>query len=325
MRAMVYNRYGSPEDVLQLTDIDKPVPGDDQVLIKVHAAGVDPSVWHLVTGLPFLVRIMGFGLLKPKYSIAGWDVAGQVEAVGKNVQQFRPGDEVFGTCRGSFAEYACAAEDKFVTKPSNLTLEQAAAIPVSGLTALQGLRDVAKVQPGQKVLVIGAGGGVGSYAVQIAKAFGAEVTGVCSTAKVDLVRSLGADFVIDYTKEDLSKKGQRYDCILDTGGRRPLSHLRRVLAPEGTLVGVGGEGGGKWTGGFLGDQIRTLAISPFTRQRLRSMMAKTRKDDLVVLKNMIEAGKVTPALDRTFPLAEAAQAIRYLTEGKVKGKCVITI
>ncbi len=325
MKAMVYHEYGPPEDVLTLDDIDKPVAGDNQVLIKVHSAGVDPSVWHLVTGLPFLVRIMGFGLLKPRYTIAGWDVAGQVEAVGKNVQQFRPGDEVFGTCRGSFAEYACAAEDKFIAKPSNLTLAQAAAIPVSGLTALQGLRDVAKVQPGQKVLVIGAGGGVGSYAVQIAKAFGTEVTGVCSTAKVDMVRSIGADFVIDYTKDDLSKNGQRYDCIIDTGGRRPLSHLRRVLAPEGTLVGVGGEGGGRWTGGFLGDLIKTFAISPFTSQRLRSMMARTTRADLVVLKDLIEAGKVTPALDRTFPLAEAATAIRYLTDRKVRGKCVITV
>jgi NADPH:quinone reductase-like Zn-dependent oxidoreductase len=243
MKAIVQDTYGSA-DVLELRDIDTPVVGDDELLLRVHAAGVGPDVWHLMTGLPYLVRVMGNGLRAPTRRIRGWDVAGRVETVGKNVSELHPGDEVFGTCEGSFAEYARARADKLAAKPANLTFEQAAAVPVSGCTALQGLRDSGHVQPGQKVLIIGAAGGVGTFAVQLAKAFGAEVTGVCSTMKVDLVRSIGADEVVDYTRDDFADGARFYDLMLDTAGRRPLSHLRRALAPHGTLVIVGGEGGG---------------------------------------------------------------------------------
>jgi NADPH:quinone reductase-like Zn-dependent oxidoreductase len=249
MKAIVQDRYGST-DVLELRNIEKPTAGDDDILVLVHAAGVDPGVWHLMTGLPYLVRVMGYGLRKPKIQVRGTDAAGTVEAVGKNVRQFKPGDPVFGTCDGSFAEYACAKAERFAPKPANLTFEQAAAVPVSGMTALNGLRDAGKLQPGQKVLIIGAAGGVGSYAVQLAKAFGTAVTGVCSTSKADLVRAIGADEVIDYTQEDFTDGTRRFDLILDTAGRRQLSRLRRVLAPRGTLVIVGGEGGDRWLGGF---------------------------------------------------------------------------
>ena len=244
MKAIVQDTYGSA-DVLELRDIDKPVVGDNDVFVRVVAAGVNPGVGHLMTGLPYLLRIMGFGLCKPKLPVRGEDVAGRVEAVGKDVTRFQPGDEVFGTCGGSFAEYACAREDKFVPKPANLTFEQAAAIPDSAVTGLEGLRDVAKVKPGQKVLIIGAAGGIGTFTVQIAKAFGAEVTGVCSTTKTDLVRSIGADHAIDYTREEFADGRQHYDVILDTAGNRSLSHLRRALTPQGTLVIVGGEGSGR--------------------------------------------------------------------------------
>jgi NADPH:quinone reductase-like Zn-dependent oxidoreductase len=323
MKAIVQDSYGAA-DVLRLADIDGPEIGDDGVLVRVHAAGLDPSVWHLMTGEPYLVRIMGFGLLKPKSRVRGWDVAGRVAAVGKNVTQFQVGDEVFGTCAGSFAEYAKARVDKVAPKPANLTLEQAAAVPVSAVTALQGLRDVGKVEPGQQVLVIGAAGGVGTYAVQLAKAFGAEVTGVCSTTKLDLVRSIGADHVIDYTREDLRAPGRRYDVILDTAGNRPLSHLRPALTPRGTLVMVGGEGGGRWTGG-VGQLLGALALSPFVRHRLRALMAASRKEDLLFLTQLIEAGKVTPVIDRTFALHEVPEAIRYLQAGHARGKVVITV
>lgn len=247
MKAIVQDMYGSP-DVLQLREIDTPVAGEDEVLVRVHAAGVDQGVWHLMAGLPYLMRIAGFGLRAPKNPVRGYDVAGRVEAVGKNVTRFQSGEEVFGTCRGSFAEYACARADRLAPKPSNLTFEQAAAVPISGYAALQAVRDQGKVRPGQRVLIIGAGGGVGTFAVQLAKAFGAEVTGVCSTTKVELVRSIGADRVIDYTREDFADGRSRYDVILDIAGNRSLSHLRRALAPEGTLVIVGGEGGGRWLG-----------------------------------------------------------------------------
>jgi len=249
MNAVVQDTCGSP-DVLELREIDEPVVGDDQVLVQVRAAGVDPGVWHLMTGLPYLVRVVGYGLRKPKVGIRGRDVAGRVEVVGANVTRFRPGDEVFGVCDGSFAEYVCARPDKLAPKPANLTFEQAAAVPISGLTALQALRDTGKVQLGQTVLIIGAAGGVGSFAVQLAKAFGAKVTGVCSTTKLDLVRSIGADEVIDYTREDFSDGARHWDLVVDTAGRRSLSQLRRALAPRGTLVIVGGEGGGRWLGGF---------------------------------------------------------------------------
>ncbi len=323
MKAIAQDKYGSP-DVLELEEVDKPVVGDDDVLVRVHAAGVDPGVWHLMTGLPYLVRIMGFGLLKPKTSVRGMDVSGQVEAVGKDVTQFQRGDEVFGTCNGSFAEYACAREDKLAPKPANLTFEQAAAIPISGCTALQGLRDAGKVQPGLKTLIIGAAGGVGTFAVQLAKAFGAQVTGVCSTTKADLVRSIGADAVIDYTRDDFADGVQLYDLILDTAGNRSLSHLRRALAPRGTLVIIGGEGGGRWFGG-TDRQLRALMLSPFVSQKLRPLLSMERKEDLHFLKELVEAGRVTPFIDRTYPLSEVPGAIRYLEEGHARGKVVITV
>jgi NADPH:quinone reductase-like Zn-dependent oxidoreductase len=295
MRAVVQDTYGSPE-VLEVREIDEPVPEDNQVLVGVRAAGVDPGVWHLMTGRPYLVRIMGYGLRKPKVGIRGQDVAGRVEAVGTNVTGFHPGAEVFGIGDGSFAEDACAP------KPANLTFEQAAAVPISGLTALQALRDRGKVQPGQTVLVIGAAGGVGSFAVQLAKAFGAQVTGVCGTTKLDLVRSIGADEVIDYTRQDFADGARHWDLIVDTAGRRSLSQLRRALAPRGTLVIVGGEGGGRWLGGFDRMILRAPAMSAFSRQRLRSLVSKERSEDLLVLTELIEAGKVTPVIDRTYPL-----------------------
>jgi NADPH:quinone reductase-like Zn-dependent oxidoreductase len=324
MKAIVQDTYGAA-DVLELRDIDKPVVGDDEVLVRVHAAGVDPGVWHLMTGLPYLVRVMGYGLRTPKTRVRGRDVAGRVEAVGKNVTRFHRGDEVFGICDGSFAEYTSARADKLAPKPVNLTSEQAAAVPISGVTALQGLRDAGKVQPGQQVLVIGAAGGVGSFAVQLAKAFGAEVTGVCSTTKLDLVRSIGADQVIDYAREDFADGVQRYDLIVDTAGNRSLRHLRRALTPRGTLVIVGGEGGGRWLGGFDRQILRAPVLSRFVRQRLRPFISKERSEDLVVLKELIEAGKLTPIIDRTYPLAEAPEAIRYLEQGHARGKVVITV
>ena len=299
MKAIVQDTYGSP-DVLELRDIDKPLVADDEVLVRVHAAGLNPGVWHLMTGLPYVMRIMGAGLLKPKKSVAGADVAGSVEAVGKDVTQFQPGDEVFGSCEGSFAEYACAREDRLVRKPANLTLEQAAAVPDSAVTALQGLRDTGQVKAGQKVLIIGAAGGVGTFAVQIAKALGAEVTGVCSTTKTDLVRSIGADHAIDYTREDCADGRQNYDIILDTAGNRSLSHLRRALTPQGTLVIIGGEGGGRWFG--LSRQLRALMLSALVGQRLRSLFSMERpKEDLQFVKELVEAGKVTPVMDSDLP------------------------
>jgi len=323
MKAIVQDMYGSP-DVLELREIDKPVVGGDEVLVRVHAAGVDQGVWHLTAGLPYLVRVAGVGLRAPKNPVRGVDVAGRVEAVGENVTRFGPGDEVFGTCRGSFAEYACAGADRLVPKPANLTFEQAAAVPVSGCTALQAVRDRGKVRAGQRVLIIGAGGGVGTFAVQLAKAFGAEVTGVCSTTKVELVRSIGADRVIDYTREDFADGRNRFDVILDIAGNRSLSHLRRALAPEGTLVIVGGEGGGRWLGG-IDRTLRALVLSPFVRQKLGTWVATQRKEDLEALRELLEAGKVTPVVDRTFPLNEVPEAIRYLREGRAQGKVVITV
>ena len=322
MNAIVQDTYGSAE-VLELREIDKPVPKDHEVLVRVGAAGVDRGVWHLMTGLPYLLRA-GYGLRAPRNAVRGREVSGRVEGVGREVTRFRPGDEVMGIAEGSFAEYACAREDKLARKPANLSFEQAAAVPVSASTALQGLRDQGTLQPGQKVLVIGAAGGVGSYAVQLAKAFGAEVTGVCSTSQVDLVRSLGADEVIDYTREEFADRAHRYDLILDTAGRRPLSHLRRALTRRGTLVIVGGEGGDRWTGG-MGRQLRALAISPFLRQRLRMFVNKERHEELELLTELIEAGKVTPVIDRIYPLGEAPEAIRQLVDGHLRGKLVITV
>jgi NADPH:quinone reductase-like Zn-dependent oxidoreductase len=323
MKAMTQDRYGSA-DVLVLDDVARPVAGDDEVLIRVHAAGVGPDVWHLMTGLPYFVRLMGLGLRKPKARVLGWDAAGSVEAVGRDVTDFQPGAEVFGTSRGSFAEYTCARAENLALKPANLSFEQAAGVPVSGCTALHGLRDEGEIQAGQTALIIGASGGVGTFAVQLAKVFGAHVTGVCSTTKVDLVRSLGADQVIDYTREDFADGGQRYDLILDTAGRRSLSHLRRALTPKGTLVIVGGEGGGRLTGGFE-RQLRAALLSPFVGQRLRAVMSTERQEDLRYLKDVIEAGEVTPVISKTYPLAEAAKALRDADEGHGRGKTVITV
>ena len=323
MKAIVQDRYGTA-DVLKLEDIDKPKAASGDVLLRVHAASAHIGDWHFMTGLPYLFRIAGSGLRAPKTRVRGTDLAGRVEAIGKDVTLFQPGDEVFGICNGAFAEYATARQDKIAPKPANLTFEQAATAPTSGSTALQALRDAGKVQPGQTVLIIGAAGGVGSFAVQIAKAFGAHVTGVCSTTKVELVRSIGADDVIDYTRDDFAETGQRYDLILDIAGNRSLSHLRRGLAPRGTLVIVGGEGGGRWFGG-IDRQLRAQMLSPFVRQKLGTFIAKQKGDDMVVLKELIEAGKVTPVIDTTYPLSEVPEAVRHLEEGHARGKVVITV
>jgi NADPH:quinone reductase-like Zn-dependent oxidoreductase len=323
MKAIVRDKYGSP-DVLELRDIDKPEIADEEVLVRVHAAGVGRDVWHVMTGLPYPIRLAGYGLRAPKNPVIGSDVAGVVEAVGKNVSRFQPGDEVFGVGKGSYAEYARALEDKLAPKPANLTFEQAAVVAISGLTALQGLRDHGRVEPGQEVLIIGASGGVGTFAVQIAKAFGAHVTGVCSTTKVDMVRSIGADHAIDYTREDFAEGEKRYDLILDIGGNSSLSRLRRALTPEGTLVITGGEGGGRWLGG-TDRQIRALMLSRFVGQKLGTFINKENHEDMIVLKELIESGKVTPVIDRTYPLSEVPEAIRYLEEGHAQGKVVITV
>ena len=324
MQAVVQDTYGSP-DVLELREIAKPAPTDGEVLVRVRAAGVAPGVWHLMTGRPYLVRVMGYGLRTPKVGVRGRDVAGRVEVVGTNVAQVQAGAEVFGIGEGSFAEYVSARADKLAPKPANLTFEQAAAVPISGLTALQALRDTGKVQPGQQVLIIGAAGGVGSFAVQLAKAFGAQVTGVCSTTKVDLVRSLGAEEVIDYTREDFADRARRWDLIVDTAGRRSLAQLRRALTRRGRLVIVGGEGGGRWLGGFDRQILRAPILSLLVRQRLRPLVSKERSDDLVVLKELIEADKVTPVIDRTYSLSEVPEAIRYLEAGHARGKIVIRV
>ncbi len=321
MRAIVQDAYGSA-DLLRLAQIDKPEIAPNEVLVKVRAAGVDRGTWHLMAGKPYLMRIIGYGFRGPKNRIPGLDVAGTVVAVGSDVTRFEAGDEVFGISRGSFAEYAAAREDKLAPKPAGLSFGQAAVVPVSGLTAIQGLRDAGRIEAGQKVLIIGASGGIGTYAVQLAKAFGAEVTGVCSTGKVDLVRSIGADHVIDYTREDFADGVRRYDLILDIGGSSPLSRLRRALAPKGTLVIVGGEGG-KWTG--MSRQIRALALSPFVRQRLTMFVSKHRQADLDALTRFIEAGQVAPIVGRTYPLAEVPDAMRHLEAGEARGKIAITI
>jgi NADPH:quinone reductase-like Zn-dependent oxidoreductase len=323
MRAIVQDTYGST-DVLELRNIDRPEIADDEVLVRVHAAGVDRGVWHLMTGLPYPLRIAGYGLRAPKTPVPCTDMAGVVAAVGSNVARFQPGDEVFGIGKGAFAEYARALESKLAPKPANLAFEQAAVVAISGLTALQGLRDHGRVGPGQRVLIIGASGGVGTFAVQLAKAFGAEVTAVCSTTKVDMVRSLGADHVIDYTGADFADGEQRYDVILDIGGNASLSRLRRALAPKGTLVVVGGETGGRWLGGS-DRQIRALLLSRFVGQKLTTFICSENHEDLIVLKELIESGKITPVSDRTYPLAEAPEAIRYLEQGHARGKVVITV
>ena len=322
MKAVVRDTYGSV-DVLRLGEVAKPVAGEGEVLVRVHAAGVDQGVWHLMAGMPYVMRLAGFGIRAPKNPLLGYDVAGRVEAVGANAEQFQPGDEVFGTCRGSFAEYAVARIDRLAPKPVNVSFEQAAATPISGYAALQAVRDNGEVEAGQRVLIIGAGGGVGTFAVQIAKADGAVVTGVCGTSKVELVRSVGADHVIDYTKQDVGDDGERYDVILDIAGNRPLSQLRRALTPRGTLVIVGAEEAGDWIG--IRRQLRAAAVSPFVRQKLGFYISKERSEDLEELRKLLEAGAIRAVVDRTFPLDEVPEAIRYLRDGRARGKIVITV
>lgn len=324
MKAIIQDSYGEANDVLRLDEIDRPEIGDDEVLLKVHAAGVDRGVWHLMTGLPYPVRLAGYGVRAPKDRVRGREVAGRVEVVGKDVTTLRPGDEVYGIGEGTFAEYTRASADKLAPTPGNLTFEQAAAAPISALTALQAVRDAGRVQPGQQVLVIGASGGVGTFAVQIAKAFGAEVTGVASTPKTDLVRSIGADHVIDYTREDITAGGRHYDVIVDTGGHRSLTHLRRALTPAGSLVIVGSETGGRWLGGF-DRSLRAPLLSRFVGQKLVALMNSENAPDLVVLTELIESGKVTPVIDRTYPLSEAPAAIQYMADGRARGKVVVTV
>ncbi|MET4146222.1 NAD(P)-dependent alcohol dehydrogenase [Arthrobacter sp. UYCo732] len=323
MKAIVQDVYGDA-DVLKLRDIPQPVPGNGEVLINVRAAGVDQGVWHLMAGQPYLIRLFGFGLRKPKVPVRGREVAGVVVEVGAGVTRLQPGDEVFGTCEGSFAEYVCAKEALLACKPANLTFEETAAAPVSAVTALQAVRDAGQVTAGQKVLVIGAGGGVGSFAVQVAKSFRANVTGVCSTGKVDLVRSLGADQVIDYTREHFDGAGVLYDVIIDTAGNRSLSVLRRALGPDGTLVIVGGEGGGKVTGGFERSMAAPLA-SLFSGQKFKGLVSKENHKDLETLTRLFEDGAVKPAVDKVYPLSEAPGAVAYLREGLARGKVVVRI
>ncbi len=323
MKAIVLHKYGSP-DVLNLEEVQRPIPKDNEVLVKVHAASVNAGDWHLMRADPFLIRLM-FGMRKPKYSILGSDVAGRVEAVGRNVTRFQPGDELFGDIAGNgfgaFAEYVSAPEDIFVPKPSGLTFEEAAAVPLAAVTALQGLRDHGQIQAGQKVLINGASGGVGTYAVQIAKSYGAEVTGVCSTSKVEMVRSIGADHVIDYTQEDFTQNGQQYDLILAVGGNRGLAEYKRALAPKGIYVMVGGSS--------TAQMFQAMLLGPLHSRnggkQLGSMMAQPNQKDLAIVKELVDAGKVVPVIDKQYPLSEVPDAIRYLESGRAQGKVVINI
>ena len=323
MRAIVQDVYGSA-DALRLGEIDRPEVRPGRALIRVRAAGVDRSVWHFMTGRPYLMRVAGSGLRRPRHRVRGSELAGVVEEVGEDVTAVRPGDEVMGTCVGSFAEYALARVDRLAPKPADISAEQAAAVPISGCTALQALRNAGQVRAGQEVLVIGASGGVGTFAVQLATAFGATVTGVCRTDAVELVRSLGADRVLDYTAEDITAGDRRYDLILDCAGNRPLSLLRSVLTPRGTVVFVGGEDGDRWTGG-LDRQVRGLVTSLRSPQKARMFLATVREKDLRSLAGMIEAGTVTPVVDRTYPLEQAADALRHLGHGHPRGKIVLTL
>lgn len=323
MRAIVQDRYGSA-DVMHLARVPRPQLAQDEVLVQVKAAGLDRGTWHMMTGQPYLLRVLGFGFHAPKNRVPGLDVAGTVVAVGSAVTRFSADDEVFGISRGSFAEYAAVREDKLARKPANLTFDQAAAVPISAGTALQALTDAGRVRRGQQVLIIGASGGVGSYAVQLAKALEAEVTGVCSTTKLDMVKSLGADHVVDYTRQDFADGIHKYDLILDIAGNSSLSRLRSALAPTGTIVIVGGEEGGRWTGGF-GRSLRAPVLSLFVRQRLTMLASKERASDQERLTTLIEAGKVTPSIGGTYPLDGVPKAMRHLEAGDVRGKLVITI
>ncbi|MFC1888259.1 NAD(P)-dependent alcohol dehydrogenase [Thermodesulfobacteriota bacterium] len=323
MKAIVYTKYGPP-DVLQLKEVEKPTPKDNEVLIKAHAASVNAYDWHCLRADPFLIRLMGFGLLKPKNKILGADIAGRVEGVGRNVKQFQPGDEVFGDISecgcGGFAEYVCARENALVLKPASMTFEEAAAVPFAAITALQGLCDKGQIQPGQKVLINGASGGVGTFAVQIAKSFGAEVTGVCSTRNLDMVRSIGADQVIDYTQEDFTKNGQCYDLILAANGYHSISDYKRALSPKGIYVTTGGSGVQMFQAMFLGPWISMTGS-----KRMGNLVMKPKKEDLVFMKELLEAGKVVPFIDRRYTLSEVPEALRYLEEGHARGKVVITL
>lgn len=325
MRAVLQDEYGSAGEVLRV-EREEPPPeiGDGEVLVKVHSAGVDRGVWHLIAGLPYIVRLAGYGIRRPKQRIPGFDFSGRVERVGPGVESVEPGDEVFGIAEGAFAEYACAPEGKVVPAPETIGPEQAAAVPISGLTALQAIRQQANVKAGDSVLVIGASGGVGTFATQIAKALDAEVTGVCSTDKVEMVRGLGADRVIDYRREELGQGGEHYDAVLDIGGNRPLRQLRRLLKPKGTLVIVGGEGGGKLVGG-TDRQLRAMLLSPFVSQKLRAFVSSESGVDIAALRELIDSGRLRPVMDRTFPLEQAAEAIEYLEQGKAAGKIVLTV
>jgi NADPH:quinone reductase-like Zn-dependent oxidoreductase len=323
MRAIVQDAYGS-SDVLRSAEIDRPEITANEVLIDVAAAGMDRGTWHVMAGKPYLMRVMGFGFRRPKNLVPGLDVSGTVVLVGSEVTRFQPGDEVFGISRGAFAEYAAVREDKLAHKPDKLSFEQAAVVPISGGTAIQALRDAGQVQAGQKLLIIGASGGVGTYAVQLAKAIEAEVTGVSSTAKVELVRSIGADHVVDYTREDYLDGSKKYDLILDIGGNNRLSRLRRALTSKGTLVIVGGENGGSLTGGF-GRQIRALLVSMFVSQRLTMLASKERYTDLEALSPFLENGQVVPVIDRTYPVTEVRAAMRHLEAGLARGKIAISI
>jgi NADPH:quinone reductase-like Zn-dependent oxidoreductase len=322
MKAIVYQKYGSP-DVLKVEEVDKPAVPEDGVLVRVRAASVNPADWHAMRGEPYIARI-AFGLRKPKERFLGLDMAGQVEAVGENVTQFQVGDEVFGASKGACAEYASAGEKNLVTKPARLTFEQAAAVPVAAVTALQGLRDHGQIQPGHNVLINGASGGVGTFAVQIAKSFGATVTGVCSTSNVDLVRSLGADRVIDYTEKDFSQGQERYDLMLDIAGSRPWSQLKRVLDAKATLVVIGGPSPNHWLGP-VSHLLKVRLASAGGSRKVAFFVAAINKEDLVFLQGLLEAGKVTPVIDRTYPLSETPDAMRYLEAGHARGKVVITV
>ncbi len=319
MRAIVQTRYGAP-DVLQLRDVDTPAVKEDEVLVRVRAAAVNTGDWHLLRGMPYVIRL-GTGVRRPRRAVAGFDLAGQVEAVGRSVTRFRVGDEVFGWGRGAFADHACVAERNLLPRPANLTFEQSAAVGDSATTALAAVRDQGLVQPGQRVLIFGASGGVGTFAVQIAKAHGAHVTGVCSTANVDLVRSLGADAVIDYTKDDFARGARPYDVMLDMAGSRSLADCRRALTARGTYVVVGVARPGRWVG--LGRQARMLLLAPFVRRRMRAFVVRRTADDLAVLKDMVEAGHITPIIDRRFALGDTADALRHQGSGRVRGKIVV--
>jgi 2-desacetyl-2-hydroxyethyl bacteriochlorophyllide A dehydrogenase len=323
MKAIVYTKYGSP-DVLELKEVDKPAPKDDDVLVKVEAASINAAEGHLVSGKPFIMRLMGIGFLKPKKTIPGAAIAGRVEAVGKNVRQFKPGDAVFGDLSdcgwGGFAEYVCTSENALALKPANLTFEQAAAVPLAAVTALQGLRGKGQIQTGQKVLINGASGGVGTFAVQLARAFGAEVTAVCSTGNVDLVRSLGADHVIDYTQEDFTKNGQSYDLIIAANGYHPISDYKRALSPTGIYVTTGGSEAQMYQA-----MLQGRWISMTGSKKMSNMLAKPNQKDLLFMKELLEAGTVRPVIDRSYPLSEVPEALRYLEEGHARGKVVITV